>query len=203
VYNRKDMIEEELVKIWQSSSNQERIKFEKSRLMIDVQAGIDRFHRKIKFRDMTEQLAIILVAPVFIYSAFTTPHLLSKIASVLIVIWGIFVAVRLRMARKHQPVPFTEAYLGYLNKTKVYLGIQKQLLDSILYWYILPGFCLVSLFLLGPIDEPEKLPGAIKVFAGNVIVAVVIYVLNKRAVTKEVVPKIEKVDELIAVMEKS
>jgi len=93
------MMEEELIKIWQSSPNQERIKFEKSRLIIEVQTGMDRVHRKIKFRDMSEQLAIVLVVPVFIYSAVTSPYLLSKIASILIVAWGIFVAIRLRAAR--------------------------------------------------------------------------------------------------------
>jgi len=42
-------MEEELIKIWQSSPNQERIKFERSRLMMDVQSSMDDFNKKIKF----------------------------------------------------------------------------------------------------------------------------------------------------------
>jgi hypothetical protein len=197
------MIEEELVKIWQSSSNQERVKFEKSRLIIEVQASMDRMHRKIKFRDMAEQLGILLGAPVFVYFTFTNPYLLSKIASALIVVWGVFVAIRLRLARKHQPGAFTETYLEYLYKTKEYLRIQRHLLDSIIYWYILPGFLLISLFIMGPIGEPGKISHILKTFSGNVVLAVTIYFLNKRAVIKEIIPRLDRVDKLIAVMEKS
>lgn len=196
------MIEEELIKIWQSSPNQERIKFEKSRLIIEVEADLDRVHRKIKFRDMAEQLGILFGAPVFVYFTFTNPYVLSKIASALIVVWGVFVAIRLRLARKHQPGAFTETYVEYLYKTKEYLRIQKHLLESIIYWYVLPGFLLVSLFLLGPIGEPEKTASILKALSGNMILAVAIYFLNKRAVTKEIIPRLDKVDELIAVMEK-
>src|SRR4051812_40391087 len=102
------MMEEELIKIWQSSPNQERVKFEKSRLIIEVQSGMERVNRKIKFRDMTEQFAIIVVSPIFIYSAVMNPYLLSKIASILIVVWGVFVAFRLKAARKHKPTAFIE-----------------------------------------------------------------------------------------------
>jgi hypothetical protein len=196
------MIEEELITIWQSSPNQERVKFEKSRLMIDVQKSIESVHRKIKFRDMSEQIAILLGAPVFAYLAFTTPYLLSRIASVLVIVWGVYIVIRLRVAQKYKPSAFSETYLKYLYQTKEYLRIQKQLLDSIAYWYILPGFLLVSLFLLGPIGEPGKIPHILKALAGNVIFAIVLYILNKRAVEKEVVPRQNKVDELIVIMEK-
>ena len=50
------MIEDELVKIWQSSPNQERVKFEKSRLMIDVQSSLDRLHRFVKYRDLMDTM---------------------------------------------------------------------------------------------------------------------------------------------------
>ena len=38
------MIEDELIKIWQSSSNQERVKFEKSKLMIELQLSLKRLN---------------------------------------------------------------------------------------------------------------------------------------------------------------
>jgi hypothetical protein len=42
-----------------------------------------------------------------------------------------------------------------------------------------------------------------KVGALNIAMAVAIYFLNKRAVRKELMPRLEKVDELINVMEGS
>src|SRR5882762_8339565 len=112
------MIEEELIKIWQSSPNQERIKFEKSRLMIDVQSSMDRLHKNIKYRDLREQIAVAVVIPAFAYTAYAIPHLLSKAASLLIVGWAIYISIRLRNAKKHKPGAFTETYLDYLHKTK-------------------------------------------------------------------------------------
>jgi len=196
-------MEEELIKIWQSSPNQERIKFEKSRLMIDVQSSMDRLHRGIKYRDLREQIAVAIVIPVFAYYAYAIPHTLSKVASVLIILWGIYIAVRLRNAKKHKPGAFTETYLEYLHKTRDYLLVQKQLLDSVLYWYILPGMALLFLFVLGFAGVPGKSRYIIKMSVINVVLAIVTYFLNKRGVKKEIIPRLAKVDELINVMEKA
>ena len=194
-------MEEELIKIWQSSPNQERIKFEKSRLMIDVQSSMGDFHKKIKYRDLREQLAVLLIIPAFAYSAYAIPHLLTKVASVLIIGYGLFVAIRLRNAKKHKPGAFTETYLEYLHKTKDYLLIQKQLMDSVLYWYILPGMTLTMLFFLG-FGITDRLKPILKMGLGNIALAVATYYLNKGAVKKEIIPRLEKVDELMGVLEK-
>jgi hypothetical protein len=187
------MIEDELVKIWQSSPNQERVKFEKSRLMIDVQSSLDRFHRAIMYRDLREQVAILVVSPVFIYYAYTIPFLLTKIASILIVIWGVYVFIRLRNTRKHKPGALTENYLQYLH--------QKQLLDNVLYWYILPCMIFTFLFILGP-GLAGRLAKIVKMAVPIAGMGVVIYYLNKRAVRKQFMPRLEKIDALIKVMEK-
>lgn len=196
------MIEDELVKIWQSSPNQERVKFEKSRLMIDVQSSLDHFHKKIKYRDLREQIAALVVIPVFAYYVYHIPYTLTKIASALIVLWVIYVMIRMRNAKKHKPGAFTESYMEYLYKSREYLKIQKQLLDNVLYWYILPVVIFVFLFTMGP-GITGRWPKIIKTGILNVVLGVVIYYLNKRAVKKQFIPRLEKVDELIKAMEKS
>jgi hypothetical protein len=195
------MMEEELIKIWQSSPNQERIKFEKSRLMLDVQSSMDRLHRGIRYRDMREYIAIAIIIPAFAFSAIVLPSFLSKVASVLIIGYAIYVGLRLRNAKKHKPTAFTETYLEYLLKTKAYLLVQKQLLDSVIYWYILPGASLTMLFFMG-FGITGRLRPILKMAFGNVVLAVATYYLNKRAVEKEFVPRLAKIDELIRVLEK-
>lgn len=196
------MIEDELVKIWQSSPNQERVKFEKSRLMIEVQSTLDHLHKKIKYRDLMEQIGAAIGIPIFAYYAYSIPFTLTKIASALIILWGINVIIQLRNAKKHKPGAFTETYLEYLYKSREYLKIQKQLLDNVLYWYILPAAVFMSLFILGP-GIAGRLPKIMKSGIGIVAVGVVTYFLNKRAVKKQLIPRLEKIDELIKVMEKS
>lgn len=191
-----------MIKIWQSSPNQERIKFEKSRLMIDVQSNLDTLHRKIKYRDLAEQLGAMVGMPVFAYYAYHFPFVLTKIASVLIIVWGIYVIYRLRNARKHKPTAFTETYLQYLYKSRAYINIQMQMLDNILYWYILPAMLLMILFVLGP-GIAGRLLKILKTSAGIVALSVVIYYLNKRAVKTQFIPRLEKIDRLIKVMEEA
>lgn len=195
-------MEDELIKIWQSSPNRERVKFEKSRLMIEVQSSIDRFHKQIRNRDLREQIAVAIVIPVFAYYAYAIPNLLTKVASVLIIGYGVFVAIRLRNAKKHKPGTFTETYLTYLHKTRDYLLIQKQLLDSVLYWYILPGVTLTMLFTLG-FGITDRLKPILKMAVLNIVLAIVTYFLNKSAVKTQIVPRLVKVDELINMLEKS
>ncbi len=194
------MIEDELVKLWQSSPNRERVKFEKSRLMIDVQSSLETFHRKIKYRDLTEQAAIIMGSPVFVYYAFTIPFILTKIASVLIVLWGIYVFIRLKKAKKHKPGNFAETYLQYLYETRKYLKIQKELIDNVFYWYVLPGMLLMFLFILGP-GITGRLQKVIQMGIGIVVSGTVLSYLNKRAVKRQFIPRLEKVESLIKVME--
>lgn len=193
-------MEEELIKIWQSSPNQERIKFEKSRLIIEMQGSIDRLHRAIKYRDMREYIAIAIVIPAFAFTAITIPFLLTRIASVLTILWAIYIAVKLRNAKKKKPGALTESYLHYLKKTRDYLIIQKQMLDSVLYWYILPGMTLTMMFVLG-FGVADRIKSIVKFALLNVVLAVATYYLNKRAVKAEITPRLKKIEELINLLE--
>jgi len=196
------MMEEELIKIWQSSPNQERAKFEKSRLMIDVQSSMDHLHRRIKYRDLREYIAIAIVIPAFAYTTYAMPYLLSKVASVLIIGWAIYIAIKLRNTKKQKPSAFTETYLDYLYKTREYLLIQKQMMDNIMYWYILPGMTLTMLFVMG-FGVTDRLKPILKMALLNVGLAIATYYLNKRAIQKELVPRLTKIEELIYVLEKA
>lgn len=196
------MIEDELIKIWQSSPNQEQLKFSKSRLMLDVQSGMDRIHRKIYWRDLREAMFAVIGMGGFIYGLFfVNLPLLSKIASVLICIWGVYTVVLVRRARKHEPDKLTSAYLDYLRNTKAYLDIQITLLERALYWFILPAIFLVSLFLAGFWGIPEKLPIIIQAEATCIGLCVLIYLLHKAAVSTELGPKRKKIEELLRMME--
>lgn len=197
------MIEDELVRIWQSSPNEERVKFEKSRLMIDVQSGLDRVHRFVKYRDLMDTIPALLVIPVFAVYAFVVPFTLSKIACGFIALWGVFLIMRLRKANKNKPRGFTGTYLEYLQKNRQFLIDQKELMGSVLYWAVIPMVTLVSLFFMGVfMGRPGPSMRRVTVLSGNIVVGIVVYLMNKWAVKKQIMPRLEKVDRLIRVMEK-
>ena len=195
-------MEDELVKIWQSSPNQERVKFEKSRLMLDVQNSIDRFDRMVRLRDLWETSSAALVVPIFGFIAYKFPYTLSQIGCVLIMLWAVYVVIRLRGARKHKPGAYTETYLDYLYKTREHLKSQRNLLDTILYWYLIPCHIGATLVLLGFYNALGNLALLIKGEIFGFMLGVAIYITNKQAVKKTLLPRLDKIEKLIAILEK-
>lgn len=195
------MIEDELVKIWQSSPNQERLKFEKSRLMIDVQSGLNDVHRAVKYRDLMDIMSACIVIPAFAFYVFFVPFTLTKIASGCIALWGVYVIIRIRRAKKNKPGALTGTYLEYLHKSRRFLLDQKDLMDTVLYWAILPVVALGSLFLIGFWQRPGPTLNRAMALCGNAALGIVIFFMNKWAVKKQIMPRLEKVDALIRLME--
>lgn len=194
------MINDELKKIWKSSSQKERVKFEKSRLILELQSNIKTIDKKIKSRDLRETMAALIVIPVFLYYAFTIPFLITKIASVLIVIWAAYVVVRLHQTTSYKPSEYHESYLTYLVKSKEYLQKQKELSDNVLWWYIAPFLFLIILFLIGFAGDSEKVTWIVMTSTAGVLLSIVILFMNKKYSEKEYGSRINKIDELIRII---
>jgi len=194
------MIEKELIKIWQSSTEVERVKFNKSRLIIELQSSLDRLHKSIKYRDLIEIDTAIVMIIIFGYITYFVPFTLSKIAALLIILWLIYVIFRLRSTKKYKPSTLTDSYFDYLYKTREYLHIQKKLLNSVLYWYIIPPLIGIIVLLSGIWIIPETHNTIIITAIGTVGYGIFAYLLNKRKVKKEIIPKLQKIDELIKIM---
>src|SRR5450631_3632698 len=70
------------------------------------------------------------------------------------------------------------------------------LLDNVLYWYISPAMFLLYLFILGQ-GITGRLPIIMKMGVFIAATSVGTYFLNKRAVKKQLIPRLEKIDKLI------
>jgi len=201
------MIENELIALWQSSPKHERIKFEKSKLMLDVQSKLDSFDRAVNRRDFLEIGTAIVIIPLFAYQVYNQPNYLAKFGATWIVVYVVYVIYRLLDAKKNKPKEVS-SYLEYLKQCKKYLERQKKLLDSVLYWYVLPCLMGCAIMMTGMLDLLNKswyeIIRMMKVWiavSSFTIIGVFVPRLNKRAVKKELLPRIKKVNELIRLME--
>lgn len=191
------MIEDELIKIWQSSSNQERVKFEKSKLMIELQSSLERLHRWWKFIERVNLISALVTIPPFIFAIFWVPFTSMKIASGLTIVWAIYVGIRMLGIKKFKPSDLEENYLQYLAKTKTYLFAQKRMLETSLNWAILTIYPIYLLFFVGIWERPLARCIVFISFLALVGVGIYEYYLRKRRVKNEINPRIARVDELI------
>jgi len=198
------MTEEELIKIWKSSPNRERLKFEKSRLMVEMQASLDRVHGMIKFAKRRATIATLIIVPVFTFYIYMIPFTLSKIASGLAVLFAVNAFMRFRKASKNEPKDFTGTYWEYLHNTKNYLFDQKQLIDTALYWSTIPGISICILFFIGFMESPQfTITTIIALCVGCIVIGIIIFFLSKWWVKVAITPNLKNVDELISTLEES
>lgn len=191
------MIEDELIKIWQSSSNQERIKFEKSKLIIELQSSLRRLHRWWKYIELVNVISALITIPPFILIVYWAPFTSMKIASVLTIIWAIYVGIRVLGIKKFKPSDLEENYLQYLEKTRTYLFAQKRMLETSLNWAILTIYPIYLLFFIGIWERPLVRYLAVISFLALVGVGIYEYYRSKRRVKNEINPRIDRVNELI------
>jgi len=191
------MIEDELIKIWQSSNSQERIKFDKSKLMLELQSSLGRLHRWWNYLELIEMISAIIGILSFGCIVYVAPFVATKIASVLAIVFFINILIQLLGIKKIKPSDLEENYIEYLKKTRLYLEAQKRLLKTSVYWVILPVFPIMLLFLIGFWEIPEKRYLIVIIYLITIAMCIYGYLLNKKRVKKEINPRIDKVDELI------
>ncbi len=192
------MFENELKTIWQNSSREELVRFNTSKLLIELESKLESFDRRIQIRDRNEIIAAAIIIPVFGIYFFCTPQLLAKIGLFIGVLFCILVMYILTNVKKYRVIDYSLPIKEYLAKHRQYLVKQKSLLENVLYWYILPPTVSVILFFMGKGFEISKLVIPIVMI---VIVNAFIYYINKRAVKEDFDPLIRKLDLTIKNLE--
>jgi len=195
------MIEDELIKIWQSSSHQERLKFEKSKLMLELQSSLKRLHRWWRNIERVNSISALITIPVFMFFIYRAPFISMKIASALIVVWSIYVGIRMLGIRKFKPRDLEENYVHYLEKTRTYLLAQKRMLETSLNWRILTLYPIYLLFFVELWDKPLARYIGIISFSMLIGLGIHEYYLRKRRVKNEIMPRINRIDALIENLE--
>ena len=193
------MMEDELVRIWQSSSNQERIKFEKSKLMIELQSSLRRLHRWWNYLELSETILAVFGVLLSILLLFKIPFILTKVALALMIICAVYLVFKYQGVRKLKPSDLEESYLNYLKRNREYLQVQKKFLRTYFYWGILPVFPIMLLFNISIWDKIGEnfILGLIIINLAIVGMGVYGYVVNNLRIKKEIAPRMDRVNELI------
>lgn len=189
------MLEEELKRIWSTSTQQERVKLDKALLLQDMDKQLKSLDRGIKFRNALEIGVAIFLLPMFLVTAIFIPFLFSKIGSVVLMGFCAFLIYKLRKVRANKPTDVALPLKEYLQAQRLYLQQEMHLLATVAYWYIAPFVIGVSLFFIGFAEI--KTEGLWLKIIGVVVLGVVVWFINQREVEKRLRPMLEKLNHTI------
>jgi len=193
------MNEDELKEIWKYSPDEDAVRLEKSRLILEVQSDIDHWSGMLKSRNKVI-IAIVMIGWLLIFGmmAFTTPYLLSKAGILLTALSFIFWFVQLKRVKKLKPRSFSETYLDYLYGIRKYLKAEIKLQNKVVYWFYLPGSIVTLLWHIGSFKTFHDSMTNIFVTIGLMIV---VYLSYKKVSGKFFPRRLKKVEELINMLE--
>jgi hypothetical protein len=203
------MEEQELRKLWQESSNAKKINVDLNQLTMNLKIKVNQMDKRIKNRD-TKEIAGCIIGIIFhVYLMIDLPYILPKIACMILVLWFGYVIFRLKQTSKTDDPDFLIPFKDQLKFKKTYLIKQMRLLDSVLYWYILPPFIANILFFFG-LGMPEvivwdspfsdlfdfSLRAKIGATLFVALLYAYIYSQNKKAAKINYAPLIKEIDRL-------
>ncbi|GAB5551110.1 MAG: hypothetical protein Sapg2KO_07010 [Saprospiraceae bacterium] len=192
------MIEEELSKIWKSSPQEEQVKFDKSRFILDVQSSVDDFYKQMKILYIREALGAFIAIPMFVVYAFLLPHILTKIGFIMVALSAGYILLVLKKSKDSVPDQFSLNYLEYLQATKKFLEKSKRHRETVLIWYMSPMVVSIWIAMVGfYLEDPGNLNGLLITVAITILVSIAIHFLNQKSAKKVVAPKLDKVNNLI------
>lgn len=180
------MNEETLKNLWKShnvvnESNKELLRYTK--------ASLNSFEQEIQRRNRIEMGVALFLIPVCTMVAIFIPPLVSRIGMFLIIPSCLFVIYYLRKIKKQQPVDPSQPLITFLEEYRTYMIKEKRLLDTAMYWYVLPVLIPVVLFFVG-LEKP------VLAFAA-ILCAPAIHYLNRKTAKEYIQPLINKMDETI------
>ncbi|WP_339918364.1 hypothetical protein [Yeosuana marina] len=212
MYNTKNkMLEQELKDIWNNASQTAKISIETNQLVEELNTKVSRIQKKIRIRDIREMSASAIGILLFGYLLYEIPFPITKVACGLAIAWFVFVILKFKKSKTQNiKTDFSLSLREQLNNQKTMMAQQANLLDTALYWYAIPPFIMNFIFILG-LENPADynwtnsivakilpLSSNLKIITltGLALFYAFTFWVNKRALTKDVKPIIERIETM-------
>lgn len=188
------MNDNDFKKVWKLSHQSELVNIEERSLLHDLSSKMDELDKTIKKRNVRELVIAIALIIFFGFVAYFVPYTLTKIACLLIVPYSIFYMYKIKSVRSQKTNDLSQPPKQFLLTQKKYLQKEKKLLDTVLYWAILPLVPILILYYAGfSMDLMSYLGYGIF----TIVIFAAVYWANKYAVKKTFIPLLRKLDTLI------
>lgn len=165
-------------------------------LMTWIRERSAAFDRRIRRRDLGESIVAAVMVLLFGYELVTIDAWLGRLGAVVLMAASVFVVLWMRRARRAGRGPGPEASVAdRLRAQRERVSTQIRLLETVVWWYLAPLGLGVALFAFG-LDVPTRSSGF--VVAGMVVLYALIWRLNQRAVRRDLLPRRDRLDRMLA-----
>ncbi len=192
---------DELQKTWQSQESDFRLTIDSNMLLKEVQRNKRYFESAIFWRDVREVGVAFLMFLFFLYFGLKMKIWSLHATALLTLSVGVFMVVD-RIIQKRKRPELTGALMGYIENSLAQVVHQIWLLKNVLWWYLLPPSIGIAIFIGHLAWLIRDLPGRGLIFLSVYCVFCVllfwgVYLLNQRAVRKELNPRKEELEQLL------
>ncbi|MBC7920047.1 MAG: hypothetical protein H7Z75_03060 [Ferruginibacter sp.] len=198
------MTDQEIQKLWNEAVPETAIDMDIKQLIFHTKRKMGKFDRKIAHRDQVEIAAAVGLMIFFGIVLFALPYVPAKIirhvrvaqaGAAVLVLSSLFIIHQLQKAKRTtQPGDPASNIRQALTVSLEKIDNQIKLLNTVLFWYLLPLFTGIVLFVWG---TTRSAFGSVYPF---LVAGLYLYVhrLNKRAVRKDLEPLRRKVEKVLS-----
>ena len=185
---------------WKAEVEQTHESRDLSGVIHSLEKETSKMDKAVKRRDFLEIGIAICLIPVWAWKLFCSASVIQSVGLLGAIVACIYIPYKLLKA-KQVDAAIEDSVLAHLVVEKSKLENQKKLLESIAVWYISPFLMAIILITAGAnIDEmgiPQISEQLVIYYGFCALLVVGIYLLNKRAVKKQITPLIDKVNQQV------
>lgn len=196
------MNDEQLKAIWQTSNerlqhiNLHAIKMNK------MNEQIKKFEKNITKRNNLETIVAIGLIALFGIYAYIKPTMFAKIGAIMTMLYCLNVIYQLRKTEAKQPnFDITSSLKEQLLEYQAYVKAEQKLLNTVLYWYLLPTIPCMVFFLVG--TGITLLAGFLYFGIFMPLCFALVYYMNQKAVKRKTEPLLTDIAKMLKTLEET
>ena len=194
---------DDLKQDWQQAIETESTPDNLTEVIDMIEQQTTKIDKEIKRRDFLEIGIAVFLIPVWIWGWLNSASTMQSIGYVIAIAACVYIPYRLISAKKVDAKK-SASVKDFFVQEKQKIQQQKQMLESVVWWYIAPLTVAIFLITLGAKVNEQGIPqissGMYWYYASVGLLMVGVYFLNKRAAKNKFAPLLKNIEQRLAEM---